>query len=219
MVDEKRVAEPAKPAVNASLAEVTEQVTFPAIGARAASGKTPGPAAVNYSHEAMADAILQNPWIAQWELARIFGYTESWVSLVLSSDAFQAYIAKRREEVIDPQVRATIEERMKGVLLQSLNVLAKKLEGPAASGDLALEVMKGASKALGYGIAQPAQTNIQFVVEVPGKATSPEDWAKRHEGTGSTPLGGAPIGYRKPKVIDGVATQVVGEVVNELEKT
>lgn len=188
----------------------TETVAFPALGPRAASGKTPGPATVRYSHEAMADAILQNPWIAQWELAKHFGYSESWVSLVLSSDAFQAYFAKRREEVVDPQVRATIEERMKGVLMQSINVLARKLEGPAASGELALQVMNGASKALGYGVAKPSQTNIQFVVEVPVKAGSSDEWAGRHEGVGSEPLGGAPIGYRKPKVIEAEAVQVVG---------
>jgi hypothetical protein len=90
------------------------------------------PPKMRYSHEAMADLLVQNPWITQNQVAAHFGYTASWVSTIITSDAFQSLLASRREEVVDPVLRATLEERFRGLVHRSLQILAEKLDRPAA---------------------------------------------------------------------------------------
>lgn len=125
----------------------------PAVGARP-------PATLRYSHDAMIDAILSNPRIRQGELAQIFGYTPSWVSTIMSSDAFKARLAMRRELLVDPTVRDAIEDRLMGsaekaqaLLDRSLAVLQEKLEGPASAipDNLALRAAEFGAKTLGLG--------------------------------------------------------------------
>ena len=151
------------------------------------SEKRPQVAKVRYSHDAMIDLVIQNPGIAQNEIAAAFGYTPSWVSTIFASDAFQARMAMRREEVIVPAVRATIEERFKALVIQSLEVLRRKLE-VQPSDELALGAATIAAKALGYG-ARPAavQVNQQFVVHVPAKSESSEIWEAEHAAPGRSP--------------------------------
>lgn len=155
---------------------------------------------VRYSHAAMIDMIVANPWISQGELAANFGYTEGWVSQVIASDAFQAALAKRKDELVDPTLRATIEERFKGLVARSLDILMKKLEKPVEgiSDELALKAMEIASKALGYGQKNP-QINMQnnFVVQVPAKAASSADWAAAHGAGGK--LVASPPAFKGPK--------------------
>lgn len=142
-------------------------------------------AKVRYTHDSMIDQIIKNPWISQNELAGIYGYSASWVSIVIASDAFQERLAARKDELIDPAIRATVEERFRGIVLQSLAVLQKKLEGPASQvdGNLALKVLDTGARALGFGARDRnagGQLNVQFVVNVPGKAESSAAWEKQH---------------------------------------
>lgn len=137
---------------------------------------------VRYSHDAMIDMIVANPWISQGELAANFGYTEGWVSQVIASDAFQARLAERKNDLIDPHLRATIEERFRGLVVRSLEILMQKLERPHKdiSDELALKALDIAAKAAGYG-QKTQQNNFQanFVVQVPAKAESTEAWVKQ----------------------------------------
>lgn len=155
---------------------------------------------VRYSHQAMVDMIVANPWISQGELAKNFGYTEGWVSQVIASDAFQAYLAKRKDELVDPTLRATIEERFKGLVARSLDILMQKLEKGAAgvSDETALKALEIASKAMGYGV-KGANINVQanFVVAVPGKAASSAEWLAEH-GAGGEPVN-TPPAFKAPK--------------------
>lgn len=135
---------------------------------------------VKYTHDAMIDLIITKPEISQGELAKSFGYTEPWVSRIINSDAFQARLAERRTELSDPTIVATLEERMKGVMSQSLDVLGEKLM-TTRNAELALKVMETTSKALGYGARQ--NNNVvqnNFVVKIPGKASSSDDWARAY---------------------------------------
>jgi len=111
---------------------------------------------VNYSHQAMIDLILSCPGISQNDLAAHFGYSPSWISTIMASDAFQAQLAKRREEIIDPILTATVEEKFKGILARSADILMEKLNGPANTipDNLALRSMELSSRALGYGARQ-----------------------------------------------------------------
>lgn len=142
---------------------------------------------IRYSHDAMIDMIVHNPWISQGELALNFGYTEGWVSQVIASDAFQARLAERKNELIDPAIRATIEERFKGLVARSIEILMRKLEKTDVSDELALKALEVAGKCAGYGAKNTnVQVNTQFVVQVPAKSASTADWARDHGSAGST---------------------------------
>lgn len=135
---------------------------------------------VRYSHDAMIDQIVANPWVSQGQLAAYFGYTEGWVSQVIAADSFQSRLAERKNELVDPTIRATIEERFKGLVLQSLEVLRRKLESPIVSDELAIKALDVAAKAAGYGAKTSPVVNNQFVVQVPTKAGSSQEWADNY---------------------------------------
>lgn len=112
---------------------------------------------IRYNHKAMADLILMSPGISQNRLAQIFGVTPGWVSSIVTSDAFQAYLASRRAELVDPEIVLSLRERAQGVATKSLQVINDKLH--AANGvtdQFALRAFEVASKALGMGNAPPA---------------------------------------------------------------
>lgn len=106
---------------------------------------------LNYSHKAMIDAVIEYPGISHEQIGGLFGYSAGWVAHVLASDAFQAALAARREEIIDPALRATVEERTKALVIQSLAVLQRKLEQPQVSDTVALRAYELGAKAMGLG--------------------------------------------------------------------
>lgn len=105
----------------------------------------------NYTHDALIDLIIEHPELDQNELAAAFGYTPGWISNILASDAFQAKMALRREAVIDPDLKATIEERFRALTIRSLQVLQAKLNAPQVSDNVALRAAELGAKALGIG--------------------------------------------------------------------
>jgi hypothetical protein len=134
---------------------------------------------LNYTHEDCIDAILANPAITQNALAIRYGYTAAWISLIINSDAFQAALAKRRDEVISPDLRATVEERFRALITESQRVLHDKLLSPNCPPGLALGVLGTASKALGYGAReQTLNINTSFVVALPPAAKDSKAWVE-----------------------------------------
>jgi hypothetical protein len=138
---------------------------------------------LRYTHEALADMLLTCPDMTQKELAVMFDRSPVWVGYTIASDAFQFYLAKRREELVDPGLMLTIDDRLKGLVTKSVDVLMEKLEeNPTA--DLAVKALELGSKALGYG-ARPqggAVVNNNFVVAMPGKVESAVEWADKYAG-------------------------------------
>lgn len=135
---------------------------------------------LRYTHEAMIDVILANPSIQQNELATTFDRSVPWISRIIGSDSFQAALAKRREEVTDPFLIATVEERMRGLAFQSLDIITEKLE-KSKNVDLALKGLDIAAKSLGFGArgAGAGQTN-QFIIQLPPKSADSASWADQH---------------------------------------
>lgn len=131
---------------------------------------------VKYSHDAMIDLMIAQPSVSQGELAQHFGYTQAWVSRVINSDAFQARLALRKEDLVDPTIVASIDEKMRAVAAKSLDVVLEKL-ATVQNFDHALKAFEATTKAMGYGARQAPQ-NVQnnFVVALPTKAASAEDW-------------------------------------------
>ena len=117
------------------------------------SGARAGVSKLSYTHDSMVDHLIANPMISQGELGLIYGYSASWISQILASDAFQARLHERREEIVDPTVRATMKERFDALVLRSLEILQEKLNKPSDKvGDqLVLQTLGLASRAAGYG--------------------------------------------------------------------
>lgn len=137
-------------------------------------------ARVKYTHDAMIDLIVANPAVSQADIAKHFGYTQPWVSRIMNSDAFQARLALRKEELVDPSIVASIDEKLRALASKSLDVVLEKLTA-TNSADIGLKALEISSRALGYG-ARQQNLNVQqnFVVALPPKAQSSEDWAAAH---------------------------------------
>lgn len=114
---------------------------------------------LSYTHDAMIDLIIAEPAISQAQLAAHFGYTPAWICQVVNSDAFQAMLAKRRAEVINPELSASVEERFRAVTSRGLQVLQEKLSLPASAvpDNLALKAVELGAKALAVGGNAPPE--------------------------------------------------------------
>lgn len=128
-------------------------------------------AKVSYSHEAMIDLIIAHPGISQNALAAHFGYTASWISQVISSDTFQTALAKRREQLVDPLMRETVETQFKALVARSFDILQQKLNRPAVEipDNLALRTFEIATRAAGYGVRETppvAQTPVEVNIHL-----------------------------------------------------
>jgi DNA-binding Lrp family transcriptional regulator len=142
------------PSSGGGLGGTVATVTRPAMqfGERI-SGKSLG-------YDQLVDILLMSPpGETQRALARRVGYSESWLSRIIASDAFQARLAERIEKDIEPERReafklrfASIEEQARGLLLDSLQKLTARLEDPAGVPDqLVVKTVEVTSKLLGYG--------------------------------------------------------------------
>jgi hypothetical protein len=165
--------------------EVMEQDCVPPYQLGAAAGRwQPRDNRLNYTHDALIDAILANPHLRQKDFAEMFSRTPQWVHLVMASDAFKARLAERKAQIVDPILGVTTENRLEAVANASLEKLLDKLSNPAAvpSDDFVLQSAKMATSAMGYGArVQPGgQTNVAVIVQVPPKSASAEEWAQAH---------------------------------------
>lgn len=106
---------------------------------------------ISYTHDAMIDLIVADPTLTQGQLAARFGYTQAWVSNIMASDAFQARLAERRKEVIDPTLMATVEERIRALTIRATEVLMDKLHQPQVSDTVALRAFELGAKGMGLG--------------------------------------------------------------------
>lgn len=136
---------------------------------------------VGYTHDAMIDCIIANPSVTGMQLAATFGFTPAWISQVVSSDAFKARLAERKGDLVDPGIAATVEQRMEGILRQSMDVVAQKMIA-GTDGDFAMKGVEVMSKALGFGARdRQAAVNASFVVVMPQPSATVGDWSKQHD--------------------------------------
>ena len=167
-------------------------------------------ARVKYTHDAMIDLIIAQPMVSQNEIARHFGYSFTWVSRIFNSDAFQARLALRKGDLVDPSLLMSIEERLRTVADRSLEILHEKLEATKNT-DLALKLADMSVKALGYG-ARTSNLSVQqnFVVALPPKVASESDWSAKHAGT--LPR----AGFHSGEVVDVLAAPSVSPDLQKL---
>jgi hypothetical protein len=107
---------------------------------------------VSYTHDAMIDLIIQEPTVRVNELAELFNYSPAWVSRILASDSFQARLAQRKSDLIDPLVAQSLNERMRGVAIHAVTIIGEKLEAEE-SASYAIDALGIAATALSNGPA------------------------------------------------------------------
>lgn len=112
---------------------------------------------IRYTHDGLIDMVIAEPMVSQNELAARFGFTPSWISIIMTSDAFKAKLEMRRAEVVDPVLRASLEDRFRAVTQRSLEVLLDKLHQPSSlvPDQLALQAASLGAKSLGMGQPKP----------------------------------------------------------------
>jgi hypothetical protein len=132
---------------------------------------------ISYTHDAIIDAIIAAPGISQGELAKEFGYTQTWLSIMIGSDAFQNRLAERKAAMTDPKLVASINERLDGLAKRALERLADRLDSPTANLKT-MELVSIAKLAIGDKANRPATPTSQnlYVVNIPPAATSSSAW-------------------------------------------
>lgn len=134
---------------------------------------------VSYSHDAMIDLLIASPMLNQGEVARYFGYTEAWMSQIVSSDVFKERLAERKGELTDPVVIRSLNERFEAIARRSMDRLMEKIEANSVSEKGLIDMLGVTSKAMGFGARGPqVQVNTQYVVQLPAKAESADAWER-----------------------------------------
>lgn len=168
-------------------------------------------ARVKYSHDAMIDVIIANPAVHQNQIAAHFGYTPAWVSRIVNSDAFQARLADRKGELIDPTIMLTLEEKIRGLADMSLGIVMDKLAA-TRNPDTALKALELSTRALGFGAKQSNVTLQQnFVVAMPAKVVDAQEWAARGRAAGAE-ASVAAVAVAGPRFLEASAGEIVDAV-------
>jgi len=118
---------------------------------------------VSHTHAAMADALIADPCITVQDLAARFGYSPGWISQILRSATFQHRLTTRRGQLVDPALRATIEQQLDDLMQRSLAILREKLDRPAdeVPAGVALRAFEIAMRAAGCGAAPAPAVQVQ----------------------------------------------------------
>lgn len=134
---------------------------------------------VRYTHDAMIDEILMNPSVSQGDLAKQFGFSQTWMSIVINSDAFQERLAERKGQLTDPTVIASINERLDAIAKRSLDKIMERLDSPTANLKT-MELVAIAKIGVGDKNTRPAgpqvQNNNLYVVSLPPPAQNSAAW-------------------------------------------
>lgn len=120
---------------------------------------------LNWWHESIIDWMLNNPDGKLADCAAYHNCSQSWLSVVINSEAFKAAYDLRREDH-SALVSASIVQKCQAIAHLSLDAIAEKLENEKEdiSPKFLLETSELALKALGYGpqkVAAPGSVNIQ----------------------------------------------------------
>lgn len=135
---------------------------------------------VRYTHDGMIDLVIANPAISQNEIAAHFGFTPGWVSQVFNSDAFKNRLAERKEEIIDPVLRASIEEKLQALADKSIQILLDKLH-QTQNMNVAIRALDVTTRALGYGAKDKGGVQINnYIAHVPPRAKDVSDWQSNY---------------------------------------
>lgn len=121
---------------------------------------------VNQWHEQLCTWLLANPAAKQSEAAKLFNVTQSWLSTVINSDAFQDYY-RERSAALAEGVTTGLIDKMKGAADQAVTEIQRRLESPLAmsTGEL-LEITDVMTKRVVGQASGAAQQPLQQILIV-----------------------------------------------------
>lgn len=130
-------------------------------------------------HEVIIDLWVANPLMKQGEIAKALGKTESWLSIVVNNDAFRMKYKERKAELVDPEIMASVDEKLKTVVAKASDALLKRLtESPAAFSVRDLnQTINATARAAGMGVASaPVMQQTLYVIPAPPPAKTVAEW-------------------------------------------
>lgn len=107
---------------------------------------------INHRHEGIADWLLANPHRQLKDCAEELRISQSHLSVIINSDAFRVYFARRRAILNDMQAQETVAT-LYDIVRKANAVVLKELEKEDAAAGFALDASTKALKSLGYGAA------------------------------------------------------------------
>lgn len=142
------------------------------------------PAKMRPWHELVIDMIIANPTLKQGEIAKMVGRSQTWLSIVMNGDMFKARLAERKEEIVDPALRATVDDRFRAVANGASEEFLRRLElapNSIRTKDL-VDAMAVTSSGLGMGPSnQPMLQQNLYVVPAPPKTGDTAAWKQAVE--------------------------------------
>jgi hypothetical protein len=140
-------------------------------------------ATVRFQHDGIIDMILVNPMIDQGTIARECGYSQTWVSIIVNSSAFKERLAERKGELIDPVLRATIQEKVDGVANRALDRIIERLDSPMNGSIKTQDLVSIARLSVGPKTAAPPPAQNLYVVNIPSPASNSQTWLQSAQRT------------------------------------
>jgi hypothetical protein len=132
---------------------------------------------VRYTHDAIIDEILVDPAISQGELSRRFGYTQAWMSIIINSDAFKERLAERKGDLVDPKIKASVEDRLEALAKGALDRLLDRVESsvPLKPLELVAIAKLGTGDRANRPAGPPVSNNL-YVFTAPASAENSSAW-------------------------------------------
>ena len=128
-------------------------------------------------HDAVVDQLIATPQLNAVQLGSMFGYSAGAMRMMLRSDLLREKLASRREDLVDPLLKTSLEDRFAAMLEISLE-RATQIIATTGDGDLALKGVDVAARAMGFGARVNGGGNTtQMVVINPGVAPNSASWA------------------------------------------
>lgn len=136
-------------------------------------------ATVRYTHDAMIDTIIACPEVSGKELAAIFGYSQTWISIIINSDAFKERLTERKANIVDPRLAASVDERINGAAIKALDKIIDRLDNnlPFTNGDLVSVAKLGASERA--KAPNPYALTNNYIVQLPPVASNSQNWLEK----------------------------------------
>jgi hypothetical protein len=143
---------------------------------------------LSVTHNAIADWLIANPGKGQnAKCAAHFNISESWLSTLKQSDAFQALLKSKQEDVFE-EVIIPLEEKIAGVAHASVEKLGEMLQ-ETNDGRLVKDIFDSALDKMGYGAKHaraaggaPLVQNNTLIVSDPAALAEARARASQHYG-------------------------------------
>jgi len=169
-----------------------------------------GPKKLRIKHDAILDFMIANPAVRQADVAEHFGVTQAWLSCIVNSDAFQAKLKERQDEVFEKNV-LPVHQRVLGLAGLAVEKMEEALEvvDPVADRKYVLDATELALKAAGLtGQKLPSgqvamQQNNYFLADADALAQAREAMRQVHSVTPE-----APALPKQEKALEGEAELV-----------